>query len=178
MICFFYESVLKIRYNLDYISHIILINEEAMKSAFITPVLIILIFCAACISPTINSTPTAAPQSLPENTMKANVTPNGMISVEELKASMENEDIFLVNVHIPFEGNIPGTDLFVPYNEINENISLFPVDKDHKIVVYCKAGSMGKDAAQALIALGYTNVWNLSGGYEAWKEAGLSFKDK
>lgn len=152
--------------------------EGTMRPFLLSTIIILSAFCSACgptsnkvISPTFSTT-------IPDNVIKANVTPNGMISVEELKASMENEDIFLVNVHIPFEGNIPGTDLFVPYNEINENISLFPANKDHKIVVYCKAGSMGKDAAQALIALGYTNVWNLSGGYEAWKEAGLSFKDK
>lgn len=83
-----------------------------------------------------------------------------------------------MNVHIPFEGSIPGTDLVVPYNEINENSSFFPAEKDQKIVVYCKVGSIGNEAAQSLIALGHTNVWVLSGGYNAWKEAGFTLDVK
>lgn len=37
---------------------------------------------------------------------------------------------------------------------------------------------MGEEAAQTLTSLGYTNVWNLAGGYNAWREAGLSFETK
>lgn len=42
------------------------------------------------------------------------------ITAPELKAMLEDKDFLLVNVHIPYEGEIPGTDLFVPYNEIDK----------------------------------------------------------
>ena len=149
-----------------------------MKNIVITLGFIFMLLYTACSVSATNEIAATSTSRIPQNTIKASILPHGMFSVDELKTLMENEDIFLVNVHVPFEGSIPETDLVVPYNEINESISFFPADKDQKIVVYCKAGSMGNDAAQTLIALGYTNVWNLVGGYDAWKEAGLLFDAK
>ena len=100
-----------------------------------------------------------------------------MISVAELQALRESsEDFLFVNVHIPLEGNIPGTDFTVPYNEIENNLSLFPADKDAKIVLYCRSDSMGNEAAQKLADNGFTNVYNLEDGYIAWKAYGLPFE--
>lgn len=100
-----------------------------------------------------------------------------MISVAELQSLRESgEDFLFVNVHIPLEGNIPGTDFTVPYNEIEANLSLFPVDKDAKIVLYCRSDSMGNEAAQTLVNNGYTDVSNLEDGYIAWKAYGLPFE--
>jgi len=149
-----------------------------MKPIMLSVVIILSAVCSACSSsPTTLSSPIPS-TTIPENVIKVSVTPHGMLKVSELETALQDEDIFLVNVHIPFEGNIPDTDLFIPYNEVLDNADLFPADKDQKIVVYCKVGSMGDDAAQDLISLGYTNVWNLAGGYEAWKEAGLPFESQ
>ena len=100
-----------------------------------------------------------------------------MISVAELQALRESsEDFLFVNVHIPLEGNIPGTDFTVPYNEIENNLSLFPADKDAKIVLYCRSDSMGNEAAQKLADNGFTDVYNLEDGCIAWKAYGLPFE--
>jgi len=101
-----------------------------------------------------------------------------MISVKELSQEMVTKDFLLVNVHIPLEGNIPGTDLDIPYNKIEEKAELFPADKNAKIILYCRSGSMGNRAAQALAGLGYTNVFNLEGGYIAWDAAGYQFPEE
>lgn len=93
------------------------------------------------------------------------------ISPEELKAMMESEDFPLVNVHIPFEGDIPGTDLSIPYNEIGQNLDRLSA-KDEKVVLYCRSGSMSAEASRTLVGLGYTNVWDLGGGMIAWQKAG------
>lgn len=93
------------------------------------------------------------------------------VSPEELKTMMGSQSFPLVNVHIPFEGNIPGTDLSIPYNEIGQNLDRLPA-KDEKIVLYCRSGSMSAEASRALVGLGYTNVWELGGGMIAWQEAG------
>ena len=47
-------------------------------------------------------------------------------------------------------------------------------DLDVKIVLYCRSGEGSAVAAIALVRFGYTNVWNLMGGMEAWVEAGYS----
>ncbi len=91
----------------------------------------------------------------------------------ELQALLKEETFALVNTHIPFEGNIPGTDLSIPYNEIDQNLNLLPADENAKIVLYCRSGPMSAEAAETLVGLGYTNVWDLEGGMIAWQEAGL-----
>jgi rhodanese-related sulfurtransferase len=41
------------------------------------------------------------------------------------------------------------------------------------VVVYCMSGNRSKAANSALAKLGFTDVYNLQGGYRAWKDAGL-----
>jgi len=94
------------------------------------------------------------------------------ISVDELQTMLANKDFTLVNVHIPFEGNIAKTDMSIPYDQMAENLDKLP-NKDAKIVLYCRSGRMSSMAAETLVSLGYTNIWNLSGGMAAWEQAGL-----
>lgn len=96
------------------------------------------------------------------------------LSPGELRNMKENFP--LVNVHVPFAGDIPGTDLSIPYNEIEENLDKLPPDKDAKIVLYCLGGPMSFDAAETLVKLGYTNISDLDGGMEAWQNAGFDLK--
>jgi len=93
------------------------------------------------------------------------------VSVAELQSMLANKDFTFVNVHIPFDGNIAGTDLSIPYDQIAQNLDKLP-DKDAKIVVYCRSGRMSAMAAETLVATGYTNIVNLSGGMAAWELEG------
>jgi len=95
------------------------------------------------------------------------------LSVVELNTLMENKDFTLINVHIPFEGNLPKTDLCIPYDTIGQNLDKLPDDKAAKIVLYCRSDRMSTIAAAELVKLGYTNIWNLDGGMVAWEQAGL-----
>ncbi|KAA3644075.1 MAG: rhodanese-like domain-containing protein [Chloroflexi bacterium] len=98
------------------------------------------------------------------------------INVTELETMLEDKDFLFVNVHIPEGGNIPNTDLFIPFDEISSNLELLPQDKNAKIVLYCRSDSMSGIAAEELVGLGYTNIWNLDGGYNAWIDSGLPFE--
>lgn len=99
------------------------------------------------------------------------------ISVEELARMLPRKDFTLVNVHIPYEGEIPGTDRFIPFNRIAENLDRLP-GKEEPIVLYCRSGSMSTRAARTLAALGYTRVMELDGGFNAWKRAGHRLLDR
>ena len=97
------------------------------------------------------------------------------ITPQELKAMLGEKDFFFVNVHIPYEGELPDTDAFIPFNEIEGNLSQFPQDKDARIVLYCRSGSMSATSAREMVGLGYANLYNLDGGFRAWSEAGYEF---
>ena len=97
------------------------------------------------------------------------------VSVTELQTMLANKDFSFVNVHIPFEGNIANTDLSIPFDQIAQNLDKLP-DKNARIVLYCRSGRMSAIAAETLVGLGYTNVWNLSGGMSAWEQAGLKIE--
>ncbi len=89
----------------------------------------------------------------------------------------ERRDSFvLVNTHIPFEGDIPDTDLSIPYNDIANQLDKLPQDKNAEIVLYCRSDNMSRTAAQTLAELGYTNLKNLDGGFIAWQAAGFPFE--
>lgn len=97
------------------------------------------------------------------------------VSVTELQRMLENKDFTFINVHIPFEGDIPGTDLSIPYDQIDQNLNQI-ADKDAKIVLYCRSDRMSNIAAKTLVGLGYSNVYNLVGGMIDWESAGLSLE--
>jgi rhodanese-related sulfurtransferase len=97
------------------------------------------------------------------------------VSPTELRGMMRKTDFTLVNTHVPYEGNIPGTDLFIPYDEIGRNLDRLP-GKDAWIVLYCRSGSMSAEAAETLVGLGYDDVWDLRGGMIAWEDAGFRLK--
>ena len=85
---------------------------------------------------------------------------------------LETKDFFLANVHVPYEGEIEGTDAFVPFDQAQKLLSEFPEENSAKIVLYCRSGSMSAIAARVLVEAGYTNVYNLDGGFRAWTAAG------
>lgn len=97
------------------------------------------------------------------------------ISPEELHQMTESQEFFFVNVHIPYEGEIPGTNAFIPYDQVESALDQFPQQTDATIVLYCRSGSMSTTAARALVERGYTEVFNLDGGFRAWESQGLPF---
>jgi len=94
------------------------------------------------------------------------------ITANQLSAMLDNKDFLLVNVHSPYMGEIKGTDYFIFANDIKNNLDKFPDGKNTKIVLYCRSGGMSRIAAQDLVDMGYKNVLNLSGGMNAWEQAG------
>jgi rhodanese-related sulfurtransferase len=94
------------------------------------------------------------------------------VSAAGLATMLAKKDFPLINVHVPYEGEIEGTDLFLPFDQVGANVARLPTDKSAKVVLYCRSGHMSAIAARALVGLGYTDVWNVDGGMIAWIRAG------
>lgn len=79
-------------------------------------------------------------------------------------------DVFVLDVHIPEQPHLPQTNAFIPYNQLTQNLDKLPQNKNTPILVYCRSGSMSRQAAQTLAKLGYTQIYDLEGGARAYYE--------
>lgn len=100
------------------------------------------------------------------------------VDAKSLKQILDHKDFMFVNVHIPYIGEIANTDAFIPYDQIENKTDQLPKDKKAMLVLYCSSGRMSTIAATKLVKLGYSNVWNLAGGMNAWSQAGYSLLKK
>ena len=102
------------------------------------------------------------------------------IKIEDLKKLLkENPDVALVDVRTRHEVALVGGTIGVHQNQIIPRGWLeFRIDeavrsKDTPIVIYCGTNKRGPLAVQTLMNMGYTNVYNYSGGFYEWRKAGL-----
>ena len=55
---------------------------------------------------------------------------------------------------------------------IERDIETTVPDKSAELILYCGGGYRSALAADALQAMGYTNVFSMAGGWKAWQESG------
>ncbi|WP_027067550.1 rhodanese-like domain-containing protein [Maribacter sp. Hel_I_7] len=54
------------------------------------------------------------------------------------------------------------------FNAGNFNKYFEKLDKDKPVYVYCRSGARSQKAARKLLKLGFSQVYDLKGGYSAW----------
>jgi len=94
------------------------------------------------------------------------------ISPEETARAVASGEYLVVNVHIPYEGEIEGTDLSIPFDQIDQHLATLEGAKDGGLLLYCRSGRMSRIAADALAAHGFTDILHLDGGMIAWEADG------
>lgn len=92
------------------------------------------------------------------------------ITAEDAKAEMEMEEPFLIlDVRTQEEydeGHIPEA-VLVSVTDIEDRIESVVPEKSMKLLVYCRSGNRSQAAAEKLVELGYTNVYDF-GGIQNW----------
>ena len=146
-----------------------------MKPLWGVPLLVVFVLAAALLVYSSRSEAEAALPAVPEGGFAE-------LSATTLKALLEKgeKDFVLINVHVPYAGEIPGTDLVIPYDRIPAYLDRLPEDRATPLVVYCRSGAMSRAAVRTLVELGYTRVYDVIGGMNAWRRAGgeLVFKSR
>ena len=88
------------------------------------------------------------------------------ITAQEAKELMDREEGYVsLDVRTEDEytqGHIPGA-ILIPDYEIEQKAEEILTDKNQMILVYCRSGRRSKNAAQALLELGYTDVREFGG---------------
>lgn len=92
------------------------------------------------------------------------------ISQEEAREMMDTQEVLVLDVREQDEydsGHIPDA-VLLPVGTITEDTAaeIIP-EKGATVLVYCRSGNRSKTAAQALVDLGYTRIYEF-GGISTW----------
>ncbi len=85
------------------------------------------------------------------------------------RAAKTPEEYTFLDVRQPGEyqtGHIPGAKL-IPLPDLNDRLG--EIDANKPTIVYCASGGRSRVAAQMLAGKGFNGVYNLTGGFKAWK---------
>ena len=100
------------------------------------------------------------------------LTPVKSMNVDQAREYIHKkppDELTLLDVRQPNEyeaGHLPGARL-IPLPDILSRIG--EIDSRKATVVYCAVGGRSRIAAQMIAAQGFSDVYNLSGGFKAWK---------
>ena len=86
------------------------------------------------------------------------------ITPQEAKEKLQSNSIVLLDVRTQEEyeaGRIPNS-LLLPLDHLHKIEEVVP-NKDKEVIIYCRSGVRSRNAAKALINMGYKNVYDLGG---------------
>jgi rhodanese-related sulfurtransferase len=69
-------------------------------------------------------------------------------------------------------GHLPNA-LHIPLSELGSRGSELAKLTSRPVIAYCERGQRSRAAGSALARLGFADIYQLTGGFRAWKDAGL-----
>jgi rhodanese-related sulfurtransferase len=138
---------------------------------------IIYLLCAFLLlgcSEEVDNSVTGNDQKVATAEQKASAPVFQSISVTEVhKLIQQKTELSLIDVRTPQERKqmrIAGSQL-VPVGDVIRGKASFPPEKP--IILVCAVGGRSYIAGKALASYGYSRIYNMEGGIEAWHRAGL-----
>ncbi|MBL1320872.1 MAG: rhodanese-like domain-containing protein [Methylophaga sp.] len=105
----------------------------------------------------------------------SNATPLAEISPQQAAEIVESNNAVIIDVRTQSEwdaGHIPGA-IHIPLSEVKGRLDEFKAFDGKEIVMQCRSGKRSAAAGKILLAAGYEDVSNLTGGIDAWGKAKL-----
>jgi rhodanese-related sulfurtransferase len=102
---------------------------------------------------------------------------SGMAEVGNVRLThlINREDATVVDIREARE--MSGTKLVgaihIPFSQLKVRIGEIKSDKSKPLVIYCARGQRALMAGGTLKTAGFTQLYNLNGGFKAWMDAGL-----
>ncbi len=93
------------------------------------------------------------------------------INTAEFKEKMNQPDVVILDVRTPQEtaqGKIQGA-IEMDFNSPAFESKVQALDKNKTYLVYCAVGGRSASACNTMAAKGFKQLYNLKGGYNAWK---------
>ncbi len=93
------------------------------------------------------------------------------ITVNELKSLISKDDIQLIDVRTPKEFSSGHINKARNINYFADNFKSIAqdLDKDKPVYVYCRSGKRSSKSTIILQELGFTQIFDLQGGYLEWE---------
>lgn len=130
--------------------------------------------CSAPAAPAAGSAVGSPATGSPEVKSPATAAPSVLLDPLLFAAAVGEPGRTTINVHVPFEGSIEGTDSSIPFDQISTEAARLPADRGTPLAIYCRSGRMSAIAAAKVAGMGYRDVVELRGGMEAWAHEGLA----
>ncbi|HEY6782936.1 MAG TPA: rhodanese-like domain-containing protein [Candidatus Dormibacteraeota bacterium] len=98
---------------------------------------------------------------------------NSEVAPKAVSQALASGDALLIDVREKSEYDelhIPGS-VLIPLGELPARLAEVPADRD--VYVHCRMGGRSARAVDYLRTFGRPNSYNVTGGIDAWEEAGL-----
>jgi rhodanese-related sulfurtransferase len=88
---------------------------------------------------------------------------------------LNREDALLLDVRETqeYEGGRLLNAVHIPLSQLESRAGELGKFVQRPVIAYCMSGNRSRSAGNALARAGFTQIYNLHGGYRAWKDAGL-----
>ncbi len=98
--------------------------------------------------------------------------PIQLLDVAAFKKGITNPEIQLIDVRTPkeYEGGHIENATLIDYFSSNFKETLLTLDKEKPLYLYCRSGGRSRKAAKILAEMGFKEIYDLKGGYMAWKK--------
>ena len=97
------------------------------------------------------------------------------LKIDAFKKLVDAQSGVLIDVRTPREheaGSIAGTTHNINVSSSDFKEKLGKLDKKATYLVYCRSGGRSRRALGIMESMGFTNIYDLTGGYLGWSKAG------